>query len=134
MNKDIDELIKAKQYWKARSKELAQQLIQARKEPAIQDLLCKDCNGEGTRYDDTSGNCMTAPSECCGGCGHEYECETCDGTGESKPVQMITIDESISIVHDALNELCEFEDQDAKINFIIEVVKYYQKEVQQLTT
>jgi hypothetical protein len=42
---------------------------------------CPDCE-EGTYYVDTSRQCTTWRSECCGGCGYEVTCETCNGTGE----------------------------------------------------
>lgn len=42
---------------------------------------CTECNGEGQIYTDTSSSCMTAPSECCGGCGYDSECEACEGKG-----------------------------------------------------
>jgi hypothetical protein len=43
---------------------------------------CPDCEGEGKLYEDTSRQCTTWRSECCGGCGYYYQCETCKGTGE----------------------------------------------------
>jgi DnaJ-class molecular chaperone len=43
---------------------------------------CPDCEGEGEKYEDTSRECTSPRSECCGGCGHYYDCETCNGTGE----------------------------------------------------
>jgi hypothetical protein len=42
---------------------------------------CSDCE-EGKYYVDTSRQCTTWRSECCGGCGYEVTCETCNGTGE----------------------------------------------------
>jgi hypothetical protein len=44
-------------------------------------IECPDCE-EGKRYEDTSRQCTTWRSECCGGCGYYYQCETCKGTGE----------------------------------------------------
>ena len=43
---------------------------------------CPDCEGEGKLYEDTSRQCTTWRSECCGGCGYYYQCNTCNGTGE----------------------------------------------------
>ena len=46
-------------------------------------IECPDCEGEVTIYVDTSSMCTVYPiGECCGGCGHNEECETCDGSGE----------------------------------------------------
>lgn len=42
---------------------------------------CPDCE-EGTYYVDTSRECTRYRNECCGGCGYEVTCETCNGTGE----------------------------------------------------
>lgn len=42
---------------------------------------CPDCE-EGQVYVDTSSSCGTYRGDCCGGCGHDEECETCNGTGE----------------------------------------------------
>jgi hypothetical protein len=42
---------------------------------------CNECNGEGQIWHDTSSSCMTAPSECCGGCGYDTICLTCEGKG-----------------------------------------------------
>jgi hypothetical protein len=43
---------------------------------------CPDCEGEGKLYEDTSRQCTTPRSECCGGCGYYYDCQSCNGTGE----------------------------------------------------
>lgn len=48
----------------------------------IKYIECPDCEGTGEHYEDTSGSCMTVVSECCGGCGYTYGCETCEGKGE----------------------------------------------------
>lgn len=46
-------------------------------------IECPDCYGEGTYYVDTTRQCTKSPwQECCGGCGHDIDCETCGGTGE----------------------------------------------------
>ena len=45
-------------------------------------IECPDCEGEGTQYEDTSHQCSVVPSECCGGCGYDYECENCKGEGK----------------------------------------------------
>ncbi len=42
---------------------------------------CPDCE-EGKYYVDTSRQCTTWRSECCGGCGYYCECQTCYGSGE----------------------------------------------------
>jgi hypothetical protein len=42
---------------------------------------CPNCE-EGKYYVDTSRQCTTWRSECCGGCGYEVTCETCNGTGK----------------------------------------------------
>jgi hypothetical protein len=42
---------------------------------------CPDCE-EGKYYVDTSRQCTTWRSECCGGCGYEVTCDRCNGTGE----------------------------------------------------
>jgi len=42
---------------------------------------CPDCE-EGKYYVDTSRQCTTWRSECCGGCGYYCECQTCYGMGE----------------------------------------------------
>jgi hypothetical protein len=43
---------------------------------------CPDCKGDGELYEDTSRQCTTPRSECCGGCGYYYDCQSCKGTGE----------------------------------------------------
>jgi DnaJ-class molecular chaperone len=43
---------------------------------------CPECQGEGEIYIDTSRSCMKHMSNCCGGCGYNVPCETCDGEGE----------------------------------------------------
>ena len=49
----------------------------------IKTKICLTCEGEGKLYEDTSRQCTKTPwQECCGGCGYEVTCETCDGTGE----------------------------------------------------
>ena len=46
-------------------------------------IECPECEGEGTVYIDTSRSCNVYPiGECCGGCGHDVECEDCGGSGE----------------------------------------------------
>jgi DnaJ-class molecular chaperone len=46
-------------------------------------IECPECEGEGTIYIDTSSSCSVYPiGECCGGCGHDRECEDCGGSGE----------------------------------------------------
>jgi hypothetical protein len=42
---------------------------------------CTECNGEGKVYIDTSRDCTVYRGDCCGGCGHDVECEVCNGTG-----------------------------------------------------
>ena len=45
--------------------------------------ICENCGGEGTVFESTWQNCTVYPiGECCGGCGHDIECEDCGGTGE----------------------------------------------------
>ena len=44
-------------------------------------IECPDCE-EGKVYIDTSRSCTTYRGDCCGGCGYDIECETCEGTGE----------------------------------------------------
>ena len=43
-------------------------------------IECPDCE-EGYNWVDTSSSCGTYRGDCCGGCGHDEECETCNGTG-----------------------------------------------------
>ena len=43
---------------------------------------CEECEGEGTIYIDTSPSCQVRMNDCCGGCGYDATCETCDGTGD----------------------------------------------------
>jgi DnaJ-class molecular chaperone len=45
---------------------------------------CTECNGEGKVYIDTSRSCTVYRGDCCGGCGHDVECEICNGTGTIK--------------------------------------------------
>jgi hypothetical protein len=45
-------------------------------------IECPDCEGEGKVWEDTSRQCTTWRSECCGGCGYYCECQTCYGSGE----------------------------------------------------
>ena len=45
-------------------------------------IECPNCEGEGKVWEDTSRQCTTWRSECCGGCGYYCECETCHGRGE----------------------------------------------------
>jgi len=47
-------------------------------------IECPDCEGEGEYYIDTSRQCTTLRSECCGGCGYNEPCETCNGKGKIK--------------------------------------------------
>ena len=48
----------------------------------IEMIPCPDCE-EGQVWIDESRSCGVYPiGECCGGCGHNEKCETCDGTGE----------------------------------------------------
>jgi len=51
------------------------------KEQEIEMIECPDCNGEGTWYNDTSRQCTTYRGDCCGGCGYDVDCDTCNGTG-----------------------------------------------------
>jgi hypothetical protein len=45
------------------------------------EIKCPDCE-EGVAWVDTSYQCSVYPiGDCCGGCGYEEKCETCDGTG-----------------------------------------------------
>ena len=44
-------------------------------------IECPDCE-KGLVYIDTSHECQVYIGDCCGGCGHDVECETCNGTGE----------------------------------------------------
>jgi hypothetical protein len=45
-------------------------------------IECPDCE-DGVVYVDTSYQCSVYPiGDCCGGCGHYQECDTCSGTGE----------------------------------------------------
>ena len=37
--------------------------------------VCIHCNGDGYVYNDTSGQCTTRMSDCCGGCGNNVECD-----------------------------------------------------------
>ena len=48
----------------------------------VEMIECPDCGGEGTWYNDTSRQCTTYRGDCCGGCGYDVECDTCNGTGE----------------------------------------------------
>jgi hypothetical protein len=48
----------------------------------VEMIECPDCNGEGTWYNDTSRQCTTYRGDCCGGCGYDVDCDTCNGTGE----------------------------------------------------
>ena len=41
---------------------------------------CENCDN-GTEYVDESCHCGKPASDCCGGCGHEKECEECNGIG-----------------------------------------------------
>ena len=52
------------------------------KEQETEMIECPDCNGEGTWYNDTSGQCTVRMNDCCGGFGYDVPCETCNGTGE----------------------------------------------------
>jgi hypothetical protein len=45
------------------------------------EIKCKECEGEGTHYVDTSGSCTRYIGDCCGGCGHDVDCEDCGGHG-----------------------------------------------------
>ena len=46
-----------------------------------EEIECRDCE-DGVTYIDTSHQCNVYPvGDCCGGCGYEEKCETCDGTG-----------------------------------------------------
>jgi hypothetical protein len=42
---------------------------------------CPECE-EGQCYEDTSRSCLKPMNECCGGCGYNYTCQRCNGTGE----------------------------------------------------
>ncbi len=41
---------------------------------------CENCDN-GVEYVDESGHCGKPVSDCCGGCGHEKDCEECSGLG-----------------------------------------------------
>jgi hypothetical protein len=44
-------------------------------------MKCTDCEN-GVAWIDTSHQCGVYPiGDCCGGCGYEEKCGTCDGTG-----------------------------------------------------
>ena len=58
---------------------------------------CENCNGEGTVYEDTSNACATLRNECCGGCGHDVECDECEGTGEQLSCCGDSLDDDIMI-------------------------------------
>lgn len=51
-------------------------------EEKVKIVECPDCDGDGEFYVDTSSQCTTRMNDCCGGCGYDVTCETCDGTGE----------------------------------------------------
>ena len=59
---------------------------------------CPDCE-EGKYYVDTSRQCTTWRSECCGGCGYYCECQTCNWMGE------VEQDDDIFIVGDKFKYL-----------------------------
>ena len=71
---------------KARFAQLSESIILILNEMnanTIKTKICLTCEGEGKLYEDTSRQCTKTPwQECCGGCGYEVTCETCDGTGE----------------------------------------------------
>ena len=49
-----------------------------------EEIECPDCE-EGYNWVDTSRSCGTYIGDCCGGCGYDEKCETCDGTGKVEP-------------------------------------------------
>ncbi len=61
-------------------------------------IECPNCEGEGKVWEDTSRQCTTWRSECCGGCGYYCECQTCYGSGEVE-------DEGVFIVGDKFKYL-----------------------------
>ncbi len=55
--------------------------IELNKDNCKEYVDCPECEGEGTYYVDTSRQCTTRMNDCCGGCGYDVDCETCNGTG-----------------------------------------------------
>lgn len=43
---------------------------------------CSECSGSGFMYVDTSSSCTVMRGECCGGCGYNTACDSCNGEGE----------------------------------------------------
>lgn len=58
--------------------------------PEIKYVPCTnpECE-EGQVYIDTSHQCIRRMNDCCGGCGYNVTCDTCDGSGEVEAERML---------------------------------------------
>ena len=82
------------------------------------EVQCPDCSGEG--FHEVGPECGYPASNCCGGCYHQEECDTCSGDKfvtltfeEDETADIIKalvagqIDEARAIINDQHHEVCQ---------------------------